>query len=153
MLGKIEGRKRRGKRGWDGWMASPTQWIWVWANFRRQWKTGKPGMLQSMGLQRVRHDLVTEKQQPRELKRLGGRTWWKLYLKSSHASLQITFRMTLWLWILLSSGNSRTLNICPGHTTNVLWIRIQARFDPMLIFTILYCFFLQLCSVCPIIKF
>ena len=38
-------------RGWDGWMASPTQWTWVWANSRRQWKTGKPGMLQSRGLQ------------------------------------------------------------------------------------------------------
>ena len=32
MLGKIEGRKRRGDRGWDGWMVSPTQWTWVWAN-------------------------------------------------------------------------------------------------------------------------
>ena len=38
-------------RGWDGWMASPTQWTWVWANPGRWWRTGKPGMLQSMGLQ------------------------------------------------------------------------------------------------------
>ena len=36
-------------RGWDGWMASLTQWIWVWASSRRWWRTGKPGMLQSMG--------------------------------------------------------------------------------------------------------
>ena len=36
-------------RGWDGWMASLTQWTWVWANTRRCWRTGKPGMLQSMG--------------------------------------------------------------------------------------------------------
>ena len=50
-------------RGWDGWMASPTQWTWVWANSRRQWKTGKPGVLQSMGSQRVRHDLTPEQQQ------------------------------------------------------------------------------------------
>ena len=41
-------------RGWDGWMASITQWIWVWGNSKRQWRTGKPGMLQSMGSQRVR---------------------------------------------------------------------------------------------------
>jgi len=41
-------------RGWDTWMASPIQWTWVWANFRRWWRTGKPGVLQSMGLQRVR---------------------------------------------------------------------------------------------------
>ena len=36
-------------RGWDGWMASSTQWTWVWINFRSWWWTGKPGMLQSMG--------------------------------------------------------------------------------------------------------
>ena len=47
-------------RGWDGWMASLTQWTWVWVNFRSWWWTGRPGMLQSMGLQRVRHDWVTE---------------------------------------------------------------------------------------------
>ena len=43
-------------RGWDGWMASPTRWIWVWASSGSCWKTGKPGVLQSMGSQRVRHD-------------------------------------------------------------------------------------------------
>ena len=36
-------------RGWDGWMASPTQWMWVWVNSRSWWWTGRPGMLQSMG--------------------------------------------------------------------------------------------------------
>ena len=51
-------------RGWDGWMASPTQWTRVWANPRRQWRTGKPVVLWSVGLQRVRHDWVTEQQQP-----------------------------------------------------------------------------------------
>ena len=50
-------------RGWGGWMASLTQWIWVWANSGKLWRTGKPGMLQFMGSQRVRHDLVTEQQQ------------------------------------------------------------------------------------------
>ena len=48
MLGKIEGRRRRGERGWDGWMASLTGWTWVWASSRSWWWTGKPGMLQSM---------------------------------------------------------------------------------------------------------
>ena len=52
-----------GNRGWDGWMASPTQWTWVWANSGRRWRTGKPGMLQTMGLQRFRCDWATEKQQ------------------------------------------------------------------------------------------
>ena len=39
-------------RGWDGWMASPIQWTWVWANSGGYWKTGKPGVLESMGSQR-----------------------------------------------------------------------------------------------------
>ena len=47
-------------RGWDGWMASPTQWTWVWVNSGSWWWTGKPGVLQSLGSQRVRHDWVTE---------------------------------------------------------------------------------------------
>ena len=52
-----------GNRGWDGCMASLTQWTWIWANSRRWWRTGKPGMLQSMGSQRIGHDLVAEQQQ------------------------------------------------------------------------------------------
>ena len=47
-------------KGWDSWMAAPTWWKWVWASSRSWWWTGKPGMLQSMGSQRVRHDWVTE---------------------------------------------------------------------------------------------
>ena len=47
-------------RGWDGWMASLTRWTWVWTSSRSWWWTGKPGMLQSMGLQRVGHDWATE---------------------------------------------------------------------------------------------
>ena len=44
----------------DGWMASLTQWTWVWASSRSWWWTGRPGILQSMGLQTVRHDWATE---------------------------------------------------------------------------------------------
>ena len=51
-----EGDNRR----WDGWMASPTQWIWVWVDFRSWWRTGRPGVLRFMGSQRVRHNWVTE---------------------------------------------------------------------------------------------
>ena len=47
-------------RGWDGWMASLTQWTWVWLNSGIWWCTGRPGMLQSMGLQRVKYDWATE---------------------------------------------------------------------------------------------
>ena len=56
MLGKIEGRRRWDDRGWDAWLASLTRWTWVWASSRSWWWIGKPGMLQSMGLQRTRHD-------------------------------------------------------------------------------------------------
>ena len=49
-----------GHRGWDGWMASPPQWTWVWVSSGSWWWTGRPGMLQSIGLRRVRHDWVTE---------------------------------------------------------------------------------------------
>ena len=47
-------------RGWDGWMASLTRWTWVWVNSGSWWWTGKPGMLQYMGPQRIRHDWVSE---------------------------------------------------------------------------------------------
>ena len=47
-------------RGWDGWMASPTQSTWVWVNSGRWWWTGRPGVLQSMGSRRVGHNCVTE---------------------------------------------------------------------------------------------
>ena len=47
-------------RGWDGWMASPTRWTWVWVKSGSWWWTGRPGVLQSMGSQRVGHDWATE---------------------------------------------------------------------------------------------
>ena len=55
---KVEGEGD--DRGWDGWMASLTQWIWVWVNSGRWWWTGRPGVLQSMGSQRVGYDWATE---------------------------------------------------------------------------------------------
>ena len=47
-------------KGWDGWIASLTQWTWVWGGSGSWWWTWKPGVLQSMGSQRVRHDQATE---------------------------------------------------------------------------------------------
>ena len=50
MLGGIGGRRRRGyDRGWDGWMASPTRWMWVWVSSGSCWWTGRPGVLRFMG--------------------------------------------------------------------------------------------------------
>ena len=53
--------------GWDGWMASPTQWTWVWVNSGSWWWTGRPGVLRFMGSQRVGHDWATELTEP---------NWW-----------------------------------------------------------------------------
>ena len=58
--GKDWGQEGKRAVGWDGWMASRTQWTRVWAGSGRWWRIGKPGVLQSMGSQRVRHDLATE---------------------------------------------------------------------------------------------
>ena len=49
--GKDWRQEEKGTRGWDGWMASPTRWTWVWASSGSWWWTGKPGVLQSMGSQ------------------------------------------------------------------------------------------------------
>ena len=62
MLGKMKAGEGD-DRGWDGWMASPTQWTWIWASSGRWWRIGRPGVLQSMGSQRVGHNWVTEQQQ------------------------------------------------------------------------------------------
>ena len=82
MLGKIEGRRRRGHRGWDGWMASLTQWTWVWVDSRSWWWTGRPGVLLFMGLQRVGHDWATEL------------NWNREYLTFSETTFNKKTRMT-----------------------------------------------------------
>ena len=58
--GRDLGAGGEGDIGWDGWMASLTLWTWVWVNSKSCWWTGRPGVLWFMGLQRVRHDWVTE---------------------------------------------------------------------------------------------
>ena len=63
LIGKDWKQEEKAMTELDGWMPSLTQWTWVWASSWRWWRTGKPGVLQSMGSQRVRHDLVTEQQQ------------------------------------------------------------------------------------------
>ena len=60
MLGKIEGGKRREWQRWDGWMASLTQWTWVWVDSGSWWWIGRPGVLRLMGSQRVGHNWATE---------------------------------------------------------------------------------------------
>ena len=60
MLGGIGAGGEGDDRGWDGWMASPTRWTWVWVNSGSWWWTGRPRVLWFMGSQRVGHDWATE---------------------------------------------------------------------------------------------
>ena len=60
---RLKARGEEDDRGWDGWMASLTWWTWIWASSKNWWWTGKPGVLQSMGLKSVRHHWETEQQQ------------------------------------------------------------------------------------------
>ena len=60
MLERLKARRKGDKRGWDGWMASPTRWAWVWVNSRSCWWTGKTCVLYSMESQRVGHGWMTE---------------------------------------------------------------------------------------------
>ena len=60
VLGGIRGGGEGDDRGWGGWMASPTRWTWVWVNSGSWWWTGRPGVLQFMGSQRVGHNWATE---------------------------------------------------------------------------------------------
>ena len=62
MLERLKARREKDDRGRDGWMVSLTQRTWVWASSRRWWRTGKAGVLQFMGSQRVGHYWVNEQQ-------------------------------------------------------------------------------------------
>ena len=70
---RLKAKGERGNRGWDGWMASPIHSTWVWASSSTWWRIGKPGLLQSMGSQRIGHHWVTEKQQ--EIARINRQVW------------------------------------------------------------------------------
>ena len=59
-LERLKAGQEGDDRWWDGWMASPIQWTWVWASSGSWWWTRKPGMLLSMGSQRVRQDWEAE---------------------------------------------------------------------------------------------
>ena len=80
-------------RGWDAWMASLTWWTWVWSSSRKWWRTRKPGMLQSMGFQRVRPNWETElhKEHPRTALK-----------QNQHKRSALITR--LWFWLVTISG-------------------------------------------------
>ena len=75
-------------RGWDGWMASPTWRTWVWVNSRSWWWTGRPGVMQFMGSQRVGHDWATEL-------KLFLPHCWQYYSPSRHWEMEGIFKILL----------------------------------------------------------
>ena len=79
-------------RGWDGWMASPTRWTWVWTSSRSWWWTEKPGVLQSIGSQRVGHDWATELSWKECLQ------WVALRLNTSSPFKPSTFSTHFFIW-------------------------------------------------------
>ena len=97
---KAEGEE--GDRGWDGWISSPIQWTWTWANFRRWWGTGKPGMLQSMKVSKSHTQLgnwTTKKSYP------------FFFLPESHGTWQYDSKVhqnkgTRWIKKILTQGKT-----------------------------------------------
>ena len=77
-------------RGWDGWMASLTRWMWVWVNSGRWWWTGRSGVLRFMGSQRVRHDWATD-------------------LNWTELNGLVVFPTSIYIWILITGLARRFL--------------------------------------------
>ena len=85
-------------RGWDGWMASPTQWTWVWVDSGSWWWTGRPGILRFMGSQKVGHNWATE---------------------LNYANVNIAWN--------LSTKDDISLKQQLNHSINIYWITILIR--------------------------
>ena len=79
---RLRAKGEEGVRGWEDWVASLMQWTWTWENFRRWWETGRPGVLQSMGLQRVGHDWAAEQDSRRCVK--ASKCFWRISLELEH---------------------------------------------------------------------
>ena len=91
-------------RGWDGWMASPTRWTWVWLNSGSWWWTGRPGVLRFMGSQRGGHDWATE-------------LHWTLSLSPvSHSSSILTPCFLLNILYMLIQSMCSSSSFCLGAT-------------------------------------
>ena len=130
---RLEAGGEGGERGWDDWMASPTQWTWIWGNSGRLWGTGRPGALQFTGLQRAGHDLATEQQQ--------GGAWCPIsplrnfpficlfFLPMLHSSLVWCHHLHSTLWTCLCLGGNHS-NL--GHYLQAACIRHLLATSPRL---------------------
>jgi len=108
-----EGFGARGEgdnRGWDGWMASLTQWTWVWVNSGSWWWTGSPGVLRFMGLQRVGQDWATDLIWSDEINRHASTV-----LSVNDWINQLGKKTVLWLSLCLNSSKTDKTSINKLH--------------------------------------
>ena len=134
------------KRGWDGWMASQTLWTWVWVNSGSWWWTERPGVLQSMGSQRVGHDWGELEGRPQtplpNNMALSPWEWgrWHLALSLSlcgcwEGLVLLTPLPRSWVMVMTPQGHFWTrvgVNFWPGVQTWVIWSMIWPRPLPKL---------------------
>ena len=97
----------------DGWMTSLTQWTWVWVNSGSWWWTGRPGVLQSMGSQKVRHNWETEL------------NWTELTPLGTCASSRQAFQMMYTAYKLNSRATIYSLDILLFQFGTSLWFHVQ----------------------------
>ena len=102
-------------RGWDGWMASLTRWMWVWVNSRSWWWTGRPGVLWFMGSQRVGHDWATELNW----------TGWDREGFSPRAVRDYVALLKSWFWTS-SLQNNKTIHFCCFKTSQFCYFIVAA---------------------------
>ena len=107
-------------RGWDGWMASLTRWMWVWVNSGRRWWTGRPGVLRFMGSQRVEHDWPTE---------MNWTDCHKIFLAAYHCIESCRY-LKCNLWFGYDKGDCSTFlsllkHWCPKVYPSIPWSRPQ----------------------------
>ena len=112
---RLRAGREGNNKGWDGWMASPTQWTWVWVDSGSWWRTGRPGVLQFMGSQEVGHERATELNWSRVSNTK--KSWWEIIwnlecLKEpDHRICQCLFHkhiycLTYWIMFQMFVGNT-----------------------------------------------
>ena len=90
-------------RGWGGWMASPTWWTWVGASFRSWWWTGKTGVLQSMGSQKVGHDWATKLNWTVVLRKMNNDNDYKSIWHSSWHTISFLWSDSIFIIVILNA--------------------------------------------------
>ena len=123
MLGKVEGGGEEDDRGWDCWMASRTQWTRGWVNSGSWWWTGKSGVLQPMGWQRVRYDWATELNWTEQ----GLKTQIHRTVARQIINIREKGKGQMRVWVSVATRSSILLpSRCSNPVSEVFWIFIKA---------------------------